>query len=60
MEYLDTLRRHWFPLCRSCELGARPLADTVIVDGRVVVRGGALLTGDEEAIARELAEVALR
>jgi cytosine/adenosine deaminase-related metal-dependent hydrolase len=41
-------------------LGARPLADTVIVDGRVVVRGGELLTGDEEAIARELAEVALR
>jgi phenylpropionate dioxygenase-like ring-hydroxylating dioxygenase large terminal subunit len=26
MEYLETLRRHWFPLCRSPELGARPLA----------------------------------
>jgi 8-oxoguanine deaminase len=41
-------------------LGARPLAETVIVDGRVVVADGELKTGDEDAIARELAEVALR
>jgi cytosine/adenosine deaminase-related metal-dependent hydrolase len=39
--------------------GARPLAETVIVDGCVVVEGGELKTGDAEAIARELAEVAL-
>jgi cytosine/adenosine deaminase-related metal-dependent hydrolase len=41
-------------------LGARPLAETVIVDGRVVVADGELKTGDVDAIARELAEVALR
>jgi imidazolonepropionase-like amidohydrolase len=41
-------------------LGPRPLADTVIVDGQVVIRGGELLTGDEQEIAHELAEVALR
>jgi cytosine/adenosine deaminase-related metal-dependent hydrolase len=41
-------------------LGARPLASTVIVDGRVVVEDGELRTGDEETIARELSEVALR
>jgi cytosine/adenosine deaminase-related metal-dependent hydrolase len=40
-------------------LGARPLADTVIVDGKVVVAGGELKTGDVEEIARELAEVKL-
>src|SRR3954469_5824662 len=33
-------------------LGPRPLADTVIVDGKVVVQGGELMTGDAEAIAR--------
>jgi cytosine/adenosine deaminase-related metal-dependent hydrolase len=41
-------------------LGPRPLAETVIVDGKVVVERGELRTGDEEEIARELAEVALR
>ena len=38
-------------------LGARPLAETVIVDGKVVVDRGELKTGDVEAIARDLAEV---
>jgi cytosine/adenosine deaminase-related metal-dependent hydrolase len=38
---------------------ARPLADTVIVDGEIVVERGELRTGDVEAIARELEEVAL-
>ena len=41
-------------------LAARPLADTVIVNGEVVVERGELKTGDPELIARELAEVALR
>ncbi len=41
-------------------LGARPLPETVIVDGRVVVSGGELRTGDEETIARELSDVVLR
>ena len=40
-------------------LGPRPLADTVIVDGKVVVQGGELKTGDVEQIARDLAEVRL-
>ena len=37
-------------------LGPRPLAETVIVNGEVVVGGGELKTGDVEAIARDLAE----
>ena len=41
-------------------LGARPLPATVIVDGRIVIAGGELRTGDPEQIARELSEVALR
>ena len=41
-------------------LGARPLAETVIVDGKIVVERGELVTGDVEEIARELNEVALR
>jgi cytosine/adenosine deaminase-related metal-dependent hydrolase len=40
-------------------LGPRPLADTVIIDGEVVVGDGELKTGDVETIARELAEVKL-
>ena len=40
-------------------LAARPLADTVIVNGEIVVERGELRTGDVEAIARELQEVAL-
>ena len=40
-------------------LGARPLAETVIVNGEVVVAGGELKTGDVETIARDLAEVKL-
>lgn len=40
-------------------LGGRPLAQTVIVDGKVVVGDGELKTGDVEEIARELAEVQL-
>jgi 8-oxoguanine deaminase len=40
-------------------LGPRPLADTVIVDGEVVVRDGEFKTGDVEQIARELSEVRL-
>jgi cytosine/adenosine deaminase-related metal-dependent hydrolase len=35
-------------------------AQTVVVNGRVVVRGGRLLTGDEEEIAREIAAVSAR
>src|SRR4051795_8697758 len=41
-------------------LGPRPRPATVIVDGKVVVEDGALRTGDEEQIARELSEVVLR
>jgi len=40
-------------------LGPRPPADTVIIDGEVVVGNGELKTGDVESIARELAEVKL-
>ncbi len=40
-------------------LGPRPLAETVIVNGHVVVERGELRTGDVEEIARELAEVAM-
>jgi cytosine/adenosine deaminase-related metal-dependent hydrolase len=40
-------------------LGPRPLADTVLVDGEVVVQDGELKTGDVEQIARDLAEVRL-
>jgi cytosine/adenosine deaminase-related metal-dependent hydrolase len=43
----------------SLVFSARPLADTVIVNGSVVVERGELKTGDVEAIARDLAEVAL-
>ena len=35
-------------------------AQTVIVNGRVVVRGGRLLTGDEDQIAREIAATSER
>ena len=35
-------------------------ADTVVVNGRVVVRGGRLLTGDEDEIAREIAATSAR
>jgi len=38
-------------------LGPRPLADTVIINGEVVVQDGELKTGDVESIARELAEL---
>jgi cytosine/adenosine deaminase-related metal-dependent hydrolase len=41
-------------------LGPRPLAETVIVDGKVVVSGGELRTGDADEIAARLAEAALR
>jgi cytosine/adenosine deaminase-related metal-dependent hydrolase len=40
-------------------LGPRPVADRVFVGGREVVRGGELLTGDAERIARELAAIRL-
>jgi cytosine/adenosine deaminase-related metal-dependent hydrolase len=43
----------------SLVFAARPLADTVIVNGSVVVERGELKTGDVEEIARDLAEVAL-
>jgi cytosine/adenosine deaminase-related metal-dependent hydrolase len=35
-------------------LGPRPIVDTLLVAGRVVVEGGHLTTGDEEEIARDL------
>ncbi len=35
-------------------------AEAVVVNGRVVVRGGRLLTGDEEQIAREISAAASR
>ena len=35
-------------------------ADTVIVNGKAVVRGGRLLTGDEDEIAREIAATSAR
>jgi cytosine/adenosine deaminase-related metal-dependent hydrolase len=40
-------------------LGARPVADTVIVDGKLVVERVELRTGDVEEITRELAELKL-
>ena len=36
-------------------LGPRPIVDTLLVGGRIVVEGGHLTTGDEDEIARELA-----
>ena len=44
----------------SLVFSARPLADTVIVNGEVVVERGELKTGDVEEIARDLAEVAFK
>jgi cytosine/adenosine deaminase-related metal-dependent hydrolase len=41
-------------------LGPRPRADRVFVGGREVVRGGELLTGDAERIARDLATASAR
>jgi cytosine/adenosine deaminase-related metal-dependent hydrolase len=41
-------------------LGPRPLVDTLLVGGRVVVAGGELRTADEETIARELATAGRR
>jgi cytosine/adenosine deaminase-related metal-dependent hydrolase len=41
-------------------LGPRPLVDTLLVGGRVVVEGGELRTADEDAIARELAAASRR
>ena len=35
--------------------GPRPLVDTLVVGGRVVVAGGELRTADEATVARELA-----
>ncbi len=35
-------------------MGPRPLVDTLLVGGRVVVEGGELRTGDEHVIARDL------
>jgi cytosine/adenosine deaminase-related metal-dependent hydrolase len=35
-------------------LGPRPLVDTLLVGGRVVVEGGELRTADEQSVAREL------
>ena len=35
-------------------LGPRPLVDTLLVGGRVVVEGGELKTADEHTIANEL------
>jgi cytosine/adenosine deaminase-related metal-dependent hydrolase len=35
--------------------GARPLVDTLLVGGRIVVSGGELQTADEATVARELA-----
>ena len=40
-------------------LGAPPPADLVMVNGEIVVEDGELRTADAEALARELAEVAL-
>ena len=36
-------------------LGPRPIVDTLLVGGRIVVEDGHLTTGDEDEIARELA-----
>jgi len=41
-------------------LGPRPLVDTLLVGGRVVVEGGELRTADEEAVARDLAAASRR
>ena len=41
-------------------LSPPPRAQTVVVNGRVVVRDGRLLTGDEDEIARELATTSAR
>jgi cytosine/adenosine deaminase-related metal-dependent hydrolase len=41
-------------------LAPPPRAQTVVLNGRVVVRDGRLLTGDEEQIAREIAATSAR
>ena len=41
-------------------LGPRPLVDTLLVGGRVVVERGELRTADEESVARELGEQSRR
>ena len=41
-------------------LGPRPLVDTLLVGGRVVVEGGELRTADEHAVARDLAAASTR
>jgi cytosine/adenosine deaminase-related metal-dependent hydrolase len=41
-------------------LGPRPLVDTLLVGGHTVVEGGELRTGDEDAIARDLAAASRR
>src|SRR2546423_264763 len=47
-------------LLAAVVLAAPARAETVVVKGRVVVRGGRLLTADEEQVARDIAAMSAR
>ncbi len=47
-------------LVAAIALAPPPRAQTVVVNGRAVVRGGRLLTGDEDQISREIAATSER
>jgi len=47
-------------LVAGLALAPPPRAQTVVVDGRVVVRGGRLLTADEDEVARDIAATSRR
>jgi cytosine/adenosine deaminase-related metal-dependent hydrolase len=47
-------------LLAAIVLAPPPRAQTVVVNGRVVVRDGRLLTADEEEVAREIAATSIR
>ncbi len=47
-------------LLAGLALAPPPRAETVVVNGRVVVRGGRLMTADEDEIAREILATSAR